>query len=87
MLFRYYTKKLSKEKLEIFKQLFKMWCQDNNIKRYEVCNNTSFTRLSMAFNEPQDVMLFKIANPSMWNQIDLSYADNALQAWPDIIRR
>ena len=73
MLFQYDTKKLSTDKLNIFESLFKMWCMDSDIKHYDI--KPVGNRLRIGFQDPEDVLLFKIANGSMWNQIDLSYTN------------
>tara|TARA_B100001245_G_C22751413_1_gene363854 strand:- start:494 stop:769 length:276 start_codon:yes stop_codon:yes gene_type:complete len=73
MLFQYDTKKLSKDKLDIFESLFKMWCRDNDVLHYD--SRIVGNRLKLGFHDPEDVLKFKMANGSMWNQIDLSYTD------------
>lgn len=70
ILFQYDTKKLSKDKLSIFESLFKMWCRDNDVLHYDI--QAVGNRLKLGFHEPEDVLKFKMANGSMWNQIDLS---------------
>ena len=73
MLFQYDTKKLSTDKLNIFESLFKMWCMDSDITHYDI--KPVGNRLRIGFQDPIDVLKFKMANGSMWNQIDLSYTD------------
>lgn len=82
MIHKYKTIPMSNPKANMWKKLFEMWCKDNDITkvtcelskggtiivgpRTSTPRTHSTKRIKVCFQQPSDVLLFQVKNPSMW---------------------